>query len=444
MKILIVSNLYPPYYLGGYEVHCAHIAAGLQDSGHEVMVLTSDYGLGAGARSKPRDELHNSVPVRRRLQQYVYPPQPPRWPYTVVQARHELADARAFLRLLEEFRPDVVNWWNVLGLTKTILPIPQRLGIPDVYSIEDHWLTEEYGIGGCMASAFWNRLWDGQWGPAASRPLLRLMGQRWEARIGKEDIPTRNLDHVPSHVIFLSEYLRKYHEEAGFSFPSSEVIHGGVHVDRFYQPREDRDPSQPVRLLYASQLTADRGLHTVLEAIAALPAELRPQAKLTVAGGGHEHYIARVKEQVRTGGISGQVSFLGQVAHAELPQVYQDHDVLVFSSGRKEGWGFVNVEAMMAGCGVLTTGSGGAMEIALAADLPRFAPGDAGMLSRLIARLVNDRAELRDLAARAQKVALRDFSFSGMIAKWNAALEHLVESPGSSSVVDRDQRMLQR
>ena len=45
MNILIVTNLYPPHYLGGYEVHCAQVAEALQGAGYEERVLTSTYGV---------------------------------------------------------------------------------------------------------------------------------------------------------------------------------------------------------------------------------------------------------------------------------------------------------------------------------------------------------------------------------------------------------------
>ena len=44
MNILIVTNLYPPHYLGGDEVHCAQVAEEeLQGAGYEIRVLTSTY-----------------------------------------------------------------------------------------------------------------------------------------------------------------------------------------------------------------------------------------------------------------------------------------------------------------------------------------------------------------------------------------------------------------
>ena len=46
MRILIVSNLYPPHHIGGYELGCRDVVEGLKARGHEVKVLTSTYGVG--------------------------------------------------------------------------------------------------------------------------------------------------------------------------------------------------------------------------------------------------------------------------------------------------------------------------------------------------------------------------------------------------------------
>ena len=44
MNILIISNLYPPHILGGYEILCAQVVNHLQSRGHQVHILTSDHG----------------------------------------------------------------------------------------------------------------------------------------------------------------------------------------------------------------------------------------------------------------------------------------------------------------------------------------------------------------------------------------------------------------
>ena len=44
MRILVLSNLYPPNVVGGYERLCFEVTAGLAAMGHEMVVLTSRYG----------------------------------------------------------------------------------------------------------------------------------------------------------------------------------------------------------------------------------------------------------------------------------------------------------------------------------------------------------------------------------------------------------------
>ena len=44
MKILVISDLYPPNYIGGYELNCRDSVDALIAKGHEVSVLTSSWG----------------------------------------------------------------------------------------------------------------------------------------------------------------------------------------------------------------------------------------------------------------------------------------------------------------------------------------------------------------------------------------------------------------
>jgi glycosyltransferase involved in cell wall biosynthesis len=312
------------------------------------------------------------------------------------------------------------------GLTKTILSLPHTWRIPDVLQIEDRWMIEEYGSEGETATAFWVSLWDGKWGPRVCRPLLRWMGRRWEKRIEREGVPTGRFFNRPRHVCFLSEYLRALHQEARIELPSSEVIYGGMPTVEFYEPvRGQRDISEPLRILYAGQVTPDRGLHTAIEALGHMDCILRSQLTLSVAGDGPPDYLERLKTEVEALGLTDCVSFLGKVPHGQMAKIYREHDVLIFTSTRQEGLGFVMVEAMLAGCAVITTGSGGAMEIAALADLPLFPKGDSEALKDLLARLVTHRREVSEIASRGQEVALREFNFDRMIGRLVATLKRV-------------------
>ena len=436
MRVLIVSNLYPPHYLGGYELRCAYVAGSLRRRGHDVIVLTSTYGLPASRfkRTQVHVEQFDDVIVHRALGQYAYGVQLALPPWTVTQARAELADARIFLELLADYQPDVINWWSMNGLTKTLLPVPSAHGIPDVHWIEDPWMIREYGSDGEIAAAFWRTLWDGTWGPHVVRPVLRRLGARWEQHTIRAGIFSRDLPNRPRHVCFVSKALEQHYLDAGFHFRSSEVVRGGVPVEPFLTASRLADASGgPLRVLYAGQLSRDRGVHTAIEAIAGLDSTARANLSLTIVGEGNPTYTAEVRSQVAALGLEDRVTFRGKVAHDEMPAIYRAHDVLAFTSTRPEGLPFTMVEAMLSGCAVLTTGSGGAMDIATAASLPLFPKEDARALGSLLARLSKNRAELRTIAERGQRVAQREFSADLMIDRLDHTLQRVAKSPISGN-----------
>lgn len=427
LRILVVSNLFPPYYRGGYELRCQQVAKALVRRGHTVQVVTSVYGLPQdGDRFHRGAEDVGGVRVRRMLQQSAYEGRIIRRPWTYYQARAELADARAFMGVVREFEPNVINWWSLDGITQTLLPLAQRLGVPDVHWIEDPWMIRNYGADGETPAAFWRMVWEGAWGPPPFRPLLRLGGRWAETRAARAGLPTREFPNRPRHVCFVSDYLRSYYLDHGLAFPSSEVIHGGVPVEDFLQPLRAPRPDQPLRLLYAGQISPDRGLHCVIEALGTLERQHRSRVSLQVAGYNPTAYFERIQRRVAELDLGAQVNFLGKVPHEQMRTVYGDADVLVFPSSRPEGLPLTMVEAMLTGCTVVSTGSGGAGEIAALSDQPRFPPEDPPALSRLMVRLIEDRSEVYRLAARGQQVAVKDFSLDQMLERWISTLHRVV------------------
>ena len=52
MKILVLTNLYPPHHAGTYDLRCQSVTELLRLRGHSVLVLTSNHGL----NTEQRDE----------------------------------------------------------------------------------------------------------------------------------------------------------------------------------------------------------------------------------------------------------------------------------------------------------------------------------------------------------------------------------------------------
>ncbi len=432
MRVLIVSNLYPPHYVGGYELRCSQLAEYLHQAGHEVRVLTSTYRPPANGTGAPpcRTETIGGVLVDRSLRYYPLVKRMKTFRGWISLAKRQLADARRFIQILEEFQPDIVNWWNIEGLTKAILPIPAARHIPDLCWVEDTWLISEYGLYGENEPLSWFHFWRGAWGPSFLRPFLRPILGRWEKRTRRQGIPTRPFPHRPRHVCFVSEFMRYEHVQAGLVFPSSEVIYGGVSPERFYIQRPALDKNDGLRFLYAGYMSRNRGLHTIIEALGLLPPELRERAQLSIAHSGPPNptkYIEEIRTRIEELRLSSRVRFLGEIRHDDMPQVYRDHHVLISASLRREGLPMNMMEAMCAGCAVVTTGSGGAIEIADLADLPIFPKDHPVALSRLIARLVRNPEAVSEIAKRGQDMVLRKFTFERMMQNFCNTLRALCE-----------------
>jgi glycosyltransferase involved in cell wall biosynthesis len=428
VKVLIVTNLYPPHHQGGYELRCSQVAEHLHRDGHDVRVVTSRYLIdGTRHAAAVREDVVNGVPVSRFLRHHRLDPwQPGGRLYNLDAVRGQVADIARLQRVFDEFRPDVVNWWNLEGVTKAILRLPHDRGVPSVYCIDDNWMIREFGALGDADLPFWFDFWRVKWGPTLARPLARLCLAPIERRLNRRGVATRGFTLPPGHLCFISDYRRFQYSSAGFDVQSSEVIHGGVSSDRFYVRRSADDYTQgPLRLLYAGYIDERRGLHTIVEALGLLAPQKRARFHLSVAHAGPaepDEYRARISTRIQQLGLTRHVSFLGRIAHEEMPAVYTAHDVLVFTSTMNEGLPMVMMEAMCAGLAVPNTGSGGAIELAERAGAPLFPKDHPFALSRLLVALEANRARVEEIGRCGQQTVLREFTIDRMLERTSAAL----------------------
>ena len=427
MKILIVTNLYPPHHQGGYELRCAQVVDYLRRQGHDLRVVTSSFQIeGAEHLAVVREDSVDGVPVSRFLRQHrLDPRQPDGRLYNLDVVKRQVADIGRFGEILDQCKPDLVSWWNLEGVTKAILRMSHDRGIPSVHCIDDNWMIREFGASGEADLPFWLDFWSVKWGPRPLRPLVRLGLAAVEQRLQARGISTRPFQVPPSHVLFISEYWRFLHAQAGLDVRSSEVIYGGVSPERFFVSRAPADYARgPLRLLYAGYIDPRRGLHTIVEALGLMPPEQRERVTLSVAQGGPvvpDEYGKGIVARIAQLGVGKQVVFLGRVPHDQMPAIYAAHDVLVFASTRNEGMPMVMMEAMCAGCAVPNTGSGGAIELSERAGTPIFPKDHPFALSRLLTALERDRARVAEIAIQGQQTVLRDFTINQMLEKTGAA-----------------------
>ena len=196
MKVLVITGLFPPNHVGGYEIACASFVDHLVSRGYSVRVLAASHP--ASPRPSSQAEIYRdldwyrsdglafrspSVPARLRLE------------------RHNLTTLRLHL---SSFAPDVVNWWAMGGMSISLIESVRRAGVPAIGMVSDEWML--YGTAVDAWLRTFRRL------PSFAAALARPLG-----------IPTRVEFGPAATWSFVSDYLRLTIVQAGISLPSTRI-----------------------------------------------------------------------------------------------------------------------------------------------------------------------------------------------------------------------------
>jgi glycogen synthase len=396
VKILVLSNLYPPHFIGGYELGCQDVVEGLKTRGHQVRVLTSTHGVakpecdGEVYRWLEWDGLKADASRLSRFSRVI---------------RKEMRNRRALTCLLRVYRPDIVYAWNLAGISVSLLFLSQQLRLQVCYFIFDEWLA---GWENDLAYAFWSdhRQLLRVKAKACLRPLARL----WKLT------PSGSLDL--RYAQFASEYLKERTRLAGKPVEAGEIASWGIDTQKF---RFREELSTPKRLLYAGQLVPQKGVDTAIKAVRVLvqnhghgwegltivgPAETRPD------------YVRELQGLVESYGLSGRVSFHAGVSRDQLVHIYHEHDILLFPSVWDEPFGITLLEAMSCGLAVVATATGGTPEI-LKHDTNAliFPKRDAVACAGHIERLLDDDELFDRIRNNGRRMVERGFGLESLIAR---------------------------
>lgn len=371
MRVLAAGTLYPPHGTGGYELVWQGANAHLRDRGHTVRTLATEHreqGVEAA------DEPETFRELRWYWQDHAFPRRTLR--ERVAIERHNRATLD---RHLDEWRPDIVAWWPVGGLSLALLEQVRRRGIPAVAFVHDGW-----PVYGPQVDAF-ARLWRGR------GARLAPLAERVTGCIARLD-----LAHAARY-LYVSEWVRRRVPPAA----DTGVLHSGIH-GRFAAAAAPPAPWAG-RLLSVGRLDARKGVRTAVRALADLPG-----ATLTVAGAGDPREARAITATARDAGVGDRVALLGPVDAGRLPALYTAHDAVVFPVEWEEPWGLVPLEAMAVGRPVLATARGGSAEYLRDGENALLHPaGDAAALAAAVARLAGDPALRETLVAGGRATAAK-------------------------------------
>ena len=418
MRILVLSNMYPPHHLGGNELSCRDMVRCWRERGHDVEVLTSDLRFESG-------EDDDDPRVARSLKLY--------WqdyrvlsPSYLDRFRLERTNQRTLKATLDRFTPDVVSVWHMGAMSFGLLTQLCARDLPTVLVVCDDYLT---------------------YGPtmdAWTRAFSRL--PRSVARVVERVASVPTAPRLPRVVAacFNSAWMRdRSLASSTWTFDRVTVVYSGIDTTAFGQ-RADAS-SWGGRLVCVGRVEERKGVHVAIDALVHLPG-----ATLDVIGPGVADYVSMLNDRARALGVTDRIRFMGPKPRHATAEAVRDADAFVFPVLWDEPFGLAPVEAMASGTPVVGSATGGSAEFlidgtnALVVDR-----GDAVGLAEAVRRLSADEALRRRLVEAGSKTAalLANARLCDVLEAWHiAAARRFVDGdpPHRPSLTDELRETLRR
>ncbi len=411
MKLLFVTNLYPPHHLGGYEQLCHEVTARLQARGHTLHVLTSTFGA-QHQQSEPgidRRLLLESDVYFYRPQQIVH--------YRAIQSHNR----QVIERTLQTIAPDAVVLWGMWKLSRQVAKqLEEPTAPPLAYYLASEWPNEPGAH---------EEYWDGSADRIGGRLFKRSLRGVVKSALRSEWRPYQ-LRY--QHVMTCSAAVRDNLAAASVPVRHAKVVYHGIDPEA-YGEIADRVANQAgaaLKVVFVGSLVPHKGTHTAIEAIRRV-LEQYPDApiSLDILGKGHPDYEVRLHEAVKSWQLERVVTFHDPIPRADLPEFLARFNTMVLPSIWAEPLARISQEAMAAKLALVGTLTGGTKEILNdGVNGLGFPPDDANLLAQQLIRLLTDPALRRQLAEAGWKTVTERFTMARMLNELETYLDNLVAS----------------
>jgi len=341
MRILSVSQSYAPFYeFGGPPVKVEALATGLAQRGHNVTVLSADWGFEERRQADPEGVTSRRSPFGWARQangvESIYLPS---WARFRALTWNPATDRYCRARLAQFHVAHIFGLYDFLG--PTVANHCRRQRIP--YVVEPIGMFVPI-VRNIALKRFYHRIWGAKMLAGAAA------------------------------IVATSE--QEVEELAAGGIPRAKIVlrRNGVMVPRELPERgwfraKHQLPADAHLILFLGRLSEKKSPGLLLEAFAQLPEKINGrELRLVFAGPDESGMQQRLDTLAREKGLSARVRFTGPIFGEEKWSAYRDADVFVLPS-QNENFGNTAAEAAACGtpvvitenCGIapLLAGSGG-------------------------------------------------------------------------------------
>jgi glycosyltransferase involved in cell wall biosynthesis len=394
MKILVLSNYYPPYFEGGYEISCQETVDYLLSMGNQVYILTGTKGLASPVSSL--GILQSGI--AERIYRYIdY-----RQGGFLQKHQVEVFNYRVTKEAIKQVKPDIVYIWNMKAISIAPVIAVQHSKLPRLYDIGDFWIYTYQN-------------------PSLAGKLFRWLKAVLPFTIGGKLHIDPVLVIARWMQIEISKTLGSKH---------IHVIPRGILLP---PDRANKSRHSPFRLLFMGRIEPLKGLHLCITALHQL-CETHPDLdyELNIFGEEDQPYGADCHQLVKKYHLQEKIHFMGKTLDTD--SVFWEHDAVLMPTLAKEAFGRVIIEAMARRCPVIATAAYGPAEIiSHGSDGYLFPSGDVDALAQQIELMLSlTDAEYTMMAAAARQTVADKYELSLVKRQILDKLEYYKSAPVGS------------
>ncbi len=369
MRVMVVSNLFPPHVRGGYELGTLDVARAFVGAGHEVEVVTSA-AVGVLKKTRPAD----GVTVRP-----IFGP--------VLAYESDLAERLERSSAWRRQRTDALG--GVVPENIVALQVALRRFQPDRI-----WVGNPLGVGpvGVLEAVL----------SAGAPVVIHLMDDIDRYLLGYR----RSLHWLPRvarlkraiTAISCASHVRDMNSVVG-GYGEHHVILNGVDFEASPRLAAPGQHDGPLRFVYFGQVEPMKGIGALIDAVD--DASTAPGAgpfTLDIIGPASASYANELRVDLARRGLNERVRLVGALERASLMTRLPNYDAAVLLLKHEEPFGYAWLEAAAAGLPVLVT-RGRAVADAFRSDYPLFVHDrdDRAALAALLTWCVTHRDALPDI-----------------------------------------------
>jgi len=395
MKILILSDSWPPESMGGADKVAFNLAREILSRGHNIRVVTTTQDK----------NLEGEFEYKGIRGWRVYAKYHERW--RAYLSLYNLQTVRRVKKIIEDFKPEIVHAHNIhFYLSYTCLKVAKKSGAKVFLTAHD------------TMSFTYSKLGKKRYLDEKNAKI------NWRDNFKKAKLrynPWRNLiikyylTYV-DEIIMVSWALKRAWKDNKIYWGEMKVIYNGINAEEWKSNKNEEEKIKNIFninnkkiILYGGRLSEGKGDWQIIKAMAKI-VEKEPEVILLILGK-RDLRAELIRKEVKKLGIENNIIWSGWLDGGELRAIFGICCMVVVPSVYLDPLPTVVLEAMASSKPVVGTCFGGTQEMILNGQTGIIVdPRDSNKLAEAIIELLFDKEKMRKFGEAGLKRVLKEFN----------------------------------